>query len=374
MNRLRLQRLTKKLSATPGPSRNQTKMVTNIASKKGESSNKSKKTALHHFLLSSLDSFKFPLGWTSLVSSLSSAILFHELHLQKKLTEPPQIFYQDGHAKKLILDERNTAFSKEITPRLYIGTRSILASAMAYCHHGPPETRETFQEVMTMGTDGSAITLDWELPTQTYTSSFDAFQNLFDRKEKILNGPIIDPVVIILHGINNNSKFGYIRSLMRNCTSKGWIGCAVTFRGAGCVGLRTPRGYNAAYTGDLRLIIKSLSKRLKDNIPIFIVGNSLGANVMVKYLGEEGYNRTLPSCVIGAISLGNPLLIQSDKVTSPWAELLALGIKKAFIQNWRTVKEMSCSHFQHTMRKVILAVSQLPLNISNNMVSLFVYP
>ena len=86
----------------------------------------------------------------------------------------------------------------------------------------------------------------------------------------------------------------------------------------------TPRGYNAGYTGDLRSVIQKVEARLQEDVPIFLMGNSLGANIMTKYLGEEGYSKTLPKCIAGAVSLGNPLYIRSDTAASPWAEILGL--------------------------------------------------
>jgi predicted alpha/beta-fold hydrolase len=58
------------------------------------------------------------------------------------------------------------------------------------------------------------------------------------------------------------------------------------------VSLVTPRGYNGAYTGDLRSIINQISSQLQDlssSSSLFLVGYSLGG----KYLGEEGYNETV---------------------------------------------------------------------------------
>jgi predicted alpha/beta-fold hydrolase len=107
-------------------------------------------------------------------------------------------------------------------------------------------------------------------------------------KRNILKGPICRPVVVILHGINNYSNFGYMRSLQSTFVSRGWAAASMNFRGCGGVGLTTPRGYNGASTGDLRSLIHQVSGRLAENVPLFLVGNSLGANIMTKYLGEEG--------------------------------------------------------------------------------------
>jgi predicted alpha/beta-fold hydrolase len=61
-----------------------------------------------------------------------------------------------------------------------------------------------------------------------------------------MKGPIDLPVVLILHGINNNASFGYVKSLMRTCTNRGWLAVGMNFRGCGGVPLATPRAYNGA--------------------------------------------------------------------------------------------------------------------------------
>ena len=146
-----------------------------------------------------------------------------------------------------------------------------------------------------------------------------------------------------------------MRTLSRTFASKGYVSASVNFRGCGGVQMTTPRGYNAAYTGDLRSIVRQVSSRLADNIPIFLVGNSLGANIMTKYLGEEGMLGSLPSCVKGAASLGNPLLIDSSIVRFPFNVLMALGVKKIYIDNWRSLNGMNDRFSKEILKRGLLA-------------------
>lgn len=288
------------------------------------------------------------LGWIAFLSSLSSAFILHEIRLQKKLTCPPLVYAQkspmmDNLLYKLSHDRSNNGnlnrngdrsgdtkssdgkgiLTRDIKPCLFVGTRSIIASSAAYALHGPLDRHVKFRELMTM-TDGATVALDWEFPQPKYNSSLDIRLSENQLKANVQYGPIDKPVVIILHGINNDTSFGYMKSLMRSCSDKGWIACGVNFRGCGGVKLTTPRGYNAGYTGDLRTIIQSISARLKHgtDTPVFVVGNSLGANIVTKYLGEEGFSGTLPKCVKGGITLGNPLRIHSEDVPWPFGHLL----------------------------------------------------
>jgi predicted alpha/beta-fold hydrolase len=114
----------------------------------------------------------------------------------------------------------------------------------------------------------------------------------------------------------------------------------MNFRGCGGVPLATPRAYNAAYTGDIRCVLWHISARMADGAPMFLVGNSLGASMLTKYLGEEGLAGTLPSCVAGSICLGNPLLMDSQNIKKMVSPILALGVKKTIIENWPALHTM----------------------------------
>lgn len=230
-------------------------------------------------------------GWTVLISALLSSALGYELKLQKSLTKPPIVMGQlpqGSHIGDIYAKMTSTAdsiLSRSIQPSLFVGTRGVISSTAAYLMGGPSsiEQHMKFREVITMAQDGAEIAVDWEVPRRTKSSKLISQEA---RRNEILHGPIDQPVVIILHGINNDSSFGYMRSLQRSFANRGWNACAMNFRGCGGVKMTTPRGYNGSYTGDLRNFVHHISGRLGEDVPVFLVGNSLGANIMAKYLGE----------------------------------------------------------------------------------------
>jgi hypothetical protein len=235
-----------------------------------------------------------PAGWTVLLSALCSAALGYELRLQKSLTKPPITFSQvaDGSNMASIYSKMtataDSILSRPIQPSLFVGTRGVISSTAAYLLGGPSSVEEhlQFREIVTSSQDGAKIGVDWEVPWRTNDASISTMSKE-EREAEILKGPIRQPVVIILHGINNDSSFGYVKSLRRTYANRGWNAAAMNFRGCGGVLLSTPRGYNAAYTGDLRNLVQQIAGRLDENVPLFLVGNSLGANVLSKYLGES---------------------------------------------------------------------------------------
>jgi len=144
--------------------------------------------------------------------------------------------------------------------------------------------------------------------------------------------------------------------LMQACASKGWLAGGVNFRGTGGVEMTTPRAYNASYTGDVRNIVLQMQQRLGDNVPIFLAGHSLGANIMTKYLGEEGMSGTMPKCVAGAISLGNPKKVHSGVIPFHVSAGISMGLKKLVLENVRAISKMKDQHFQSQIRRCLMAL------------------
>lgn len=301
-----------------------------------------------------------PQGWTVFVAFIASAIFGYELQLQKQLTCPPYVFFQQEKQNnsnnndqqqqkqqqqsqyqhdnqimqtiyKYLTRSSDSILRQPIQPSLWVGTRSALSTSLSVVlgHPHYSEQHLQFREIVTIPIDGATLALDWEAP-----------KDIIEKEMLLKRNSITKPIVLILHGINNDSKASYIKSLQRTISNRGHIAIGMNFRGCGGhVPLTTPRPYTGAYTGDLRCVVYMLQGRLKPGVPLFLVGNSLGANLITKYLGEEGLNGTLPSCVIGGVSLANPLHIHSKNIHTPMAQLMALGIKLAMLSHWKTWKE-----------------------------------
>lgn len=323
-------------------------------------------------------------GWALLACSVASLGLQYELKVQKGLTMPPIVFCQESNNSvlnermdriyhKLSRSNNNTdegIFTRKITPSLGIGTRGVISSTAAYLfpdvNAALNATTRREREVMRMGADGALLVLDWEIPL----TPVDGTDTLSTPSLDIAKPDSIDkPVVLILHGMNNDSTFGYVRSMMRTATERGWIAVCMNLRGQD--GLRqvksnSPRGYNAGYTGDLRSVIHQIEYRLKrtkldnGNVeyvggPLFLLGYSLGANIITKYLGEESLHGTLSKCIGGGAAMGNPLHINSGSIHFPWNILLAAGIKRSLLENFKAFRQHHDPGFQRAMFKACLA-------------------
>ncbi|KAL6911711.1 hypothetical protein ACP4OV_000516 [Aristida adscensionis] len=117
------------------------------------------------------------------------------------------------------------------------------------------------------------------------------------------------PVLILLPGLTGGSDDTYVRHMLMRARSKGWR--VVVFNSRGCADspVTTPKFYSASFTGDLRQVIDHVLGRYpKSNV--YAVGWSLGANILVRYLGEE----TDKCPLSGAVSLCNPFnLVIADE-------------------------------------------------------------
>ena len=96
-----------------------------------------------------------------------------------------------------------------------------------------------------------------------------------------------------------------------------------------------------------------LCRRLSPDAQLFLVGFSMGANTLVKYLGEAGLSGgNLPKNVAGAVSLCNPMRI--GRLQSPWSQILTFGAKKQMIRHRNSVDQMKCINYQQAMKKALL--------------------
>ena len=76
----------------------------------------------------------------------------------------------------------------------------------------------------------------------------------------------------------------------------------LSFLGAG-VPLTSGQLYSAGHTDDLRQSLMYI-KNTYPNAPLLGLGFSLGANVIVRYLGEEGHNSLLSTgCVLACVRI-----------------------------------------------------------------------
>ncbi len=102
--------------------------------------------------------------------------------------------------------------------------------------------------------------------------------------------PDASPLLVILHGLEGSAESSYARMLMDVSFARGWRSCVLHFRDCGDYRNRLPRRYHAGETNDLRHFLNELQGQREASGnpgPLLAAGYSLGANVLLKYLGES---------------------------------------------------------------------------------------
>lgn len=138
------------------------------------------------------------------------------------------------------------------------------------------------------------------------------------------------PILVILHGLEGSSESTYARMLLKAAADHGWRAAVLHFRDCGDYRNRLPRRYHAGETGDIRYFLESLRSGGHDG-PMVATGFSLGGNVLLKYLGENGVNTPLDAAV--AVSVPLNLHDSADALSSGFSNVyqyyLVKRMKKA---------------------------------------------
>jgi predicted alpha/beta-fold hydrolase len=112
------------------------------------------------------------------------------------------------------------------------------------------------------------------------------------------------PMVLLIHGLSGGLESKYMRGTARLLLKAGFRCALFQQRGAGPSPNRLPRSYHHGASEDLGLVLAELRRR-HPATPLYGVGWSLGGNVLLKHLGEQGARSPLS----GAIAVSAPFLL-----------------------------------------------------------------
>jgi predicted alpha/beta-fold hydrolase len=98
--------------------------------------------------------------------------------------------------------------------------------------------------------------------------------------------PTLEPKgeLILVHGLEGSSASGYARSMVHAALERGWVTHRFNMRGCGGSDELAVSGYHAGQTSDLLAFLRE--RRRAGSLPIFVIGFSLGGNVVLKLAGE----------------------------------------------------------------------------------------
>jgi predicted alpha/beta-fold hydrolase len=130
--------------------------------------------------------------------------------------------------------------------------------------------------------DGDATVVDWLADSPEITST--------------------SPLLVVLHGLESSAESAYARQLLQAAREQCWHAAVLHFRDCGDYRNRLPRRYHAGETNDLRYFLGKLRTDGQTG-PIMAAGYSLGGNVLLKYLGEDGMATPLNAAAAVSVPL-----------------------------------------------------------------------
>lgn len=123
--------------------------------------------------------------------------------------------------------------------------------------------------------DAPARTIRWETPDGDF---LDLWR---------VDAPPGRPRLVLLHGLEGGRRSHYARGILTEAHRRGWGADLLIFRSCGSEINRTPRFYHSGETTDLAFALERLIAEFPSS-SFFLAGVSLGGNVLLKYLGEQG--------------------------------------------------------------------------------------
>lgn len=112
------------------------------------------------------------------------------------------------------------------------------------------------------------------------------------------------PHLLVLHGLEGTVRSNYAQGLLAQARSLGWSADLMLFRSCDGEINSTRRMYHSGETTDLDFVVRTLVSQHPD-ISLRLIGVSLGGNVLLKWLGEQG--ESLVSNVVRAAAVSAPL-------------------------------------------------------------------
>lgn len=140
-----------------------------------------------------------------------------------------------------------------------------------------------------------------------------------------------DTMLVVAHGLEGDSGRGYVKGIIRAAQQFGWDAAAVNARGCSGEPNRLYSSYHSGKSDDLHTACQYLETRYKPK-NMLLAGFSLGGNVVLKYLGEQGNN--LPKSIKAAAALSVPTDLKAS------AEFLSDGFNRVYLIRFlRTLKK-----------------------------------
>lgn len=137
-------------------------------------------------------------------------------------------------------------------------------------------------------------------------------------------------VVLLFHGLEGNAQRHYIMGSAKLLSENGFDACAINFRSCSGMPNLEYRSYHSGATEDLKAVLEHVQQ--KDRyMEVFLMGYSLGGNLVLKYLGE---GNAVPKEVKGGMGISVPCDLKDtcDQLLAPKNFLYAKRFKNHLLE------------------------------------------
>jgi predicted alpha/beta-fold hydrolase len=110
-------------------------------------------------------------------------------------------------------------------------------------------------------------------------------------------------IVILSHGLEGSSNKAYMKGMAKVFNDHGIDALCWNYRGCGSKMNDRPKLYHSGATYDLKTVIEHAI--IKGYKKIILIGFSLGGNITLKYVGENGIS--IPKQIVAAIAFSTPI-------------------------------------------------------------------
>ncbi len=126
------------------------------------------------------------------------------------------------------------------------------------------------------------------------------------------------PAVMIVHGLEGSIDSHYVKGLMKAINRSGFRALFMHMRGCGLKHNLKPSSYHSGRTEDLDAVIDHVVAKTSAKLHA-VIGFSLGANLLLKWLGEQGEQQKVKSAI--AVSVPFDLNDCALKLERGWSRI-----------------------------------------------------
>ncbi|KAF0718156.1 Aste57867_1867 [Aphanomyces stellatus] len=226
----------------------------------------------------------------------------------------PDLVYKDTATNKAILDHC-PILRQELTPPWFLFNGHLQSAASVRPHLNAKVDYD--REIVGLS-DGGIVSLDWVVhPTNTYAPNH--------------------PTILVHGGSGGSSRDPYIQLTVKALAAQGWRVVVMNMRGCGNTPILTARCPNGNYTQDIRDIVVHLRTTVVQSGPLIALGYCAGANLFVKFAGEEGEACQLTAMVSISNFYDMQAVVESLNATYynryVYNTAVASAIKRQFFKN-----------------------------------------